>query len=354
MNELCDIYKNLDDILKYLEEHPEDKDKYPVCNGREHFFVHRKKGGSFSFYPTGPILHCPVYLKKTSDKWDKDSDVNFDKIKSEPYFTPDVIRIVKSFPQSDTQNMIITGPVGVGKTMMARSLNNSLQEAIYISANELYDLFFDMNFSEQRQNAQLKYTKLLENEFIIIDDIGDEKQTEKEVFNSGFKRLLDEYNGRIVITTNLKKNGILTRYGDKIYSRLMQNTKIISVMAPDYRTQSHEKESTPAYNIECSIYKNRARLCIASQYSDKECNEIMEKIFDDRTKRVEYMEKLQNELKNKEIDGTEYERLIRQHDQYKPTIRTCDGKYHYEYKAGEMVKRTKICPEYKLKKESKK
>jgi DNA replication protein DnaC len=76
--------------------------------------------------------------------------------------------------------------------------------------------------------------------FIFIDDLGCEKHTEKEIFNYGFKKLLDDYckRGRLIITSNLRFADMEKLYGEKINSRLLYQAMVRMVTGADYRMKN--------------------------------------------------------------------------------------------------------------------
>lgn len=157
------------------------------------------------------------------------------------------------------QRVVFLGKQGVGKTHLARASQYSyvkerendfeylmpgdrrdkLQSITEcIDTYDLYAVFFGLQPHlswEQQQDARYDYRKLLRSELLIIDDLGSEKISEKELFQQGLKKLLDTYGGKLIITTNLSIKSIEDRYGMKIFSRLVEDALLLFIEAHDYR-----------------------------------------------------------------------------------------------------------------------
>jgi len=153
---------------------------------------------------------------------------------------PEIINKIKSFPNSEYKNLLLIGKPGVGKTHLANALINQISHEVknksnLLTAKALYDLFFESIISDTLMEAKQKIKELHESWYLFIDDLGDERHTEKEVFNSEFKPFIDLFQGRFVITSNLNYSSMIKIYGEKITDRLYQNALIIPVNASNYR-----------------------------------------------------------------------------------------------------------------------
>jgi len=138
-----------------------------------------------------------------------------------------------------SKRMILKGDVGRGKTHLGQASRNYYVEhddrAEIISARRLYWLFrelqgYDCDWIHEKAMKRIWAAGLL-----VIDDLGTEKQTDTQVFNQGLMEILDEYDGKIIVTTNLSERDMESIYGQKIVSRLYEDAKIIVLKGRDYR-----------------------------------------------------------------------------------------------------------------------
>lgn len=153
---------------------------------------------------------------------------------------PDIIEEIKSFHYSQYKKLLLLGEPGRGKTHLASALMHFLNSqqrhtVTRIDAEDLYDLFFQLAGFNNRNEARNKLESMYEYPFIFIDDLGSEKHTEKKIFNYDFKRLLDNYRGRLIITSNLSFAEMEKLYGEKINSRIFYQAMVRMVKATDYR-----------------------------------------------------------------------------------------------------------------------
>jgi DNA replication protein DnaC len=161
------------------------------------------------------------------------------KIESEPADS----KIITGFHDSNFTTIILSANTGRGKTHLGcailnefKSLYKSSECTEFIKATELYTIFFDAQpQQEERYTAAADLKYLSRKSIILIDDLGVEKQTESGVFNEGFMKFLENYYGKLVITTNLDVKRMIPRYGKKIFSRLMENALYIIIEGGDYR-----------------------------------------------------------------------------------------------------------------------
>lgn len=147
--------------------------------------------------------------------------------------------IIKFIHSTNNKRMILKGDVGRGKTHLAQACWNYFREhgerAEIISARRLYWLFrelegFDCEYIYEKAMKRIWAAKLF-----IIDDLGNEKQNETQVFNQNLIEILDEFEGKIIATTNLSEKDMENIYGQKIVSRLYDNAIVIVLKGKDYR-----------------------------------------------------------------------------------------------------------------------
>lgn len=140
-------------------------------------------------------------------------------------------------------NLIFTGGTGVGKTFLtnciAKSLIDQYQSVIYLSANDLFDIFSKNKFSyEPGDEIQDMYQYILDCDLLIIDDLGTEMNNtfvSSQLFYCINERLLRKKS--TIISTNLSLTMLRDTYSDRISSRIMSQYSIIPLYGEDIRTK---------------------------------------------------------------------------------------------------------------------
>jgi DNA replication protein DnaC len=146
------------------------------------------------------------------------------------------------YPNTAFQNMILSGGIGTGKTCALSALGNALLdkgfEVSFMSAFDMHNAFLSYHIAP----AEEKYIyleSLLGAEVLIIDDLGTEPIF-KNITLEYLHLVLSERNmsGKsYFISTNLNSDDIMARYGERIFSRLMdkKNSRLINIDGTDLR-----------------------------------------------------------------------------------------------------------------------
>ena len=142
-------------------------------------------------------------------------------------------------------NLIFTGSTGVGKTFLtnciARELIQDYQSVIYLSANDLFDVFSKNKFNyEPELEMQDMYQYILDCDLLIIDDLGTELNNtfvSSQLFYCINERLLRKKG--TIISTNLSVTMLRDTYSDRVSSRIMSQYTIIPLYGDDIRTKKH-------------------------------------------------------------------------------------------------------------------
>jgi len=183
---------------------------------------------------------------------------NTDQLKNESQ-----VKEIKDFPDSDKKILLLFGKTGTGKTHLSYALMNQqgfrdsdirystfgFRQPNYkfVPSRKLYFLILEAmypsldigkNFLPEYTYRALMSGDTHYNRGIIIDDLGSEKNDEKENFKIGITQLLEEYRGKFVITTNLDISDIQERYGEKILSRISESCLPIKIDGDDYRLRN--------------------------------------------------------------------------------------------------------------------
>ena len=137
-------------------------------------------------------------------------------------------------------NLLLLGTFGTGKTHVAASIRNELvnrnYKVYFISfPNYLDAIKSDFN-NKSDTDEQYKVKRMVQEcELLIIDDIGANRLTGfaiDELF-----RLADARSGKCTIyTTNMNESDFERNYDlERVYSRMLENTKLLKVVGKDYR-----------------------------------------------------------------------------------------------------------------------
>ncbi|MEY8337608.1 ATP-binding protein [Lachnospiraceae bacterium 62-35] len=138
-------------------------------------------------------------------------------------------------------NILFTGTTGVGKTFLtnciARELMEQYYSVIYLSANDLFDVFSKNKFSYQDEDGIRDiYDYILDCDLLIIDDLGTELNnsfTSSQLFYCINERLIRKKG--TIISTNLSLNMLQDLYTDRVASRIMSNYRMIPLYGEDIR-----------------------------------------------------------------------------------------------------------------------
>lgn len=157
--------------------------------------------------------------------------------------TTDMKDVVDFLLSPTAKRMILKGDVGRGKTHLGQACKNYFNDhnemAEIISARRLYWLFRELQGYDCDWIYEKAMKRIWASGLLVIDDLGTEKQTDTQVFNQGLMEILDEYDGKIIVTTNLSEKDMENIYGSKIVSRLYEDAVIIVLKGVDYRRQKH-------------------------------------------------------------------------------------------------------------------
>ncbi len=148
----------------------------------------------------------------------------------------------ESYPAVKKKNLILCGATGVGKTYLSKCMAKSLIEkgnsVCFLSAFEVNNILltYHTTFGFDKQNILVP---LIESDILFIDDLGTEPMINNVTINYLFLILSerDRLGRPVIITTNLMPDNIALRYGERIYSRLMnkQTSSIFKIDGSDLR-----------------------------------------------------------------------------------------------------------------------
>jgi len=162
----------------------------------------------------------------------------------------DVMRVVfagctkyaHNFSGEDSGNLLLCGPSGLGKTLLAASIANFVTEkgylVIYKSAYKIFQFFEDFKFGKIDRDAySVIYDSIYDCDLLVIDDFGTEfitSYTQSVFFDLLSTRL--SAGKSIIISTNLPLEKISDIYQERVMSRLKNEFDVFRFAGTDVRS----------------------------------------------------------------------------------------------------------------------
>ena len=148
-------------------------------------------------------------------------------------------KYAENFPNDDSCGILFTGGTGLGKTHLSAAIANAVSargmSVIYESAQQIFDTCDAVRFNRLDLSERKKYENC---KLLVIDDLGAECITQYSV--SSIASLIDLriVNGRkTIISTNLTLDKIRKTYGERTYSRLLGEFRVLRFTGKDIRMQ---------------------------------------------------------------------------------------------------------------------
>ncbi len=142
-----------------------------------------------------------------------------------------------------SKNMLYYGGCGLGKTFLcsciAKKMMDDGKSVIYTSATSLFSEYEDFKFGKKDADEfTAKMDMVKDADVLIIDDLGTEVQSQfsvqllNEIINERIAR-----GKRIIISTNLNMKGIMSKYTERVASRIYESFEILHFVGTDIRVQ---------------------------------------------------------------------------------------------------------------------
>ncbi len=150
------------------------------------------------------------------------------------------INYVRNFDSHD-KNLFFIGKPGLGKTFLCNSIAKELLDArksvIYQSSPDLIDTIRKYKFDFEKEHENAPYLEELYScDLLIIDDLGTELSTQFSnlaLYNILNRRLINDK--KIIISTNLNTDELMSTYSERIYSRILGNFSMYKFFGDDIR-----------------------------------------------------------------------------------------------------------------------
>jgi chromosomal replication initiation ATPase DnaA len=138
---------------------------------------------------------------------------------------------------NNSQNLILSGPTGSGKTSMAYAIGREMYLLGHkVKIWQAAELFDEMRGTEQSKDV-LESVK--NSDLLILDDLGSERKTdwvEERLF------LIIDYRWQwklpTIVTTNFTADQLPDKISERVISRLMDSSTFLVVDGKDYRTDA--------------------------------------------------------------------------------------------------------------------
>jgi DNA replication protein DnaC len=151
---------------------------------------------------------------------------------------------VESFDLQSSSNLLFSGMYGLGKSHLAYSICKGVRSkghsAVFVSMPKLLTMIKDTYNNENSEFTEAGLINVLSAvNLLVIDDIGAQKGNKTEGETWATEKLFEIVDGRAgrhtVYTTNLTSGELRKNVGERIFSRMIQDTKSIKFVGEDYR-----------------------------------------------------------------------------------------------------------------------
>ncbi len=146
--------------------------------------------------------------------------------KIDPKTTQKIDLYLSKFPNNKFKNLVLTGPTGTGKTYCANLIQHELtQKGFNVHLTSTFNLVKRMKDYLYGQDAMVP-DDFFNSDLLIIDDLGAEPtiKNSDEMLHTVINERYSN-NQPFIITTNLTKDQVSTRYDDRILGRIYDKSK---------------------------------------------------------------------------------------------------------------------------------
>jgi DNA replication protein DnaC len=189
---------------------------------------------------------CPDFVEKNPDvaahsSFKHDAVVDQWQKLEQPQADSEAFANARRFKGSIAKTLIITGACGYGKTTLAKAVmadyTRAGEETCFITCEKLTDVFLACKSFNNEIDLDARQTKVdMRNaDLLVLDDLGNATKEYTEDFKKELKQLLDEKRGKLIITTNLDKRQMESKFNAQIVSRIFERVRVVHLKGKDYR-----------------------------------------------------------------------------------------------------------------------
>ena len=132
------------------------------------------------------------------------------------------------FPNIKTLNLVLSGSSGLGKTFLLNCIYERVirngHSAVRVTAFRMFEAMRKQHFSASGE--EMDFQQLIEAPLLLIDDLGSEPMMRNITVEYLFTLLNERIAAKrhTVVATNLSRDQVKERYGDRVSSRLLGNS----------------------------------------------------------------------------------------------------------------------------------
>ena len=136
------------------------------------------------------------------------------------------------FPGIKTLNLVLSGSSGLGKTFLLNCIYERVirrgQSAVRVTAFRMFEAMRKQHFSAT--GDEMDFQQLIEAPLLLIDDLGSEPMMRNITVEYLFMLLNERIAAKrhTVVATNLSRDQIRERYGERVSSRLLGNSHAVT------------------------------------------------------------------------------------------------------------------------------
>lgn len=182
-------------------------------------------------FAQGSIIYGD-YKTKSFDDYSADTDSQQHALKVSKHYVNHFESHLKN-----GQNILFQGTYGTGKTHLAAAIRKGVADqnykVLFMSLPDYIDRV-KQEFNESNKRHPI-YKMASDADLLILDDVGANRMTEFEV--SELFRLVDARRGKCTVYTTNYTSKDFTKSMElhRIFSRMMENTKVVMMAGSDYR-----------------------------------------------------------------------------------------------------------------------